>query len=83
MTATNKKKGALQFLHSSSVYQIVALLPKVLAYVLHQELLRSLGEGRHCNIFHLHQLLLEFPILVSAVHTIEILDVLRVGNSNA
>jgi hypothetical protein len=59
------------------------LLPKVLAYVLNQKLLHILGEGEHCNILHLHQLLVEFVILVSAVHTVEILDVLRVGSGNA
>jgi hypothetical protein len=53
------------------------------AFVLNQELLRIVCEGLHCNILHSHQLLVEFVVLVSVVHPVEILYVLHVGSGNA
>ncbi len=58
-------------------------LPKVLAYVLYQELLCAVGEGLRCDILDTDQLLVELVVPVSAVHTVEILDVLCVGSGNA
>ncbi len=46
-------------------------------------MLHVVGEGKNSNIFHSHQLLVEVIILFSAVLSIKILDVRRVGSGNA
>ncbi len=59
------------------------LLPKVLANVLYQELLRVVCEGHRCDILDTDQLYVEIVVLVFAVLTVEILDVCCVGVCNA
>ena len=59
------------------------LLLHILACILHQELLRGVGEGNDSNIFHSHQLLVKVIILVSAVLSVRIFDVRSVGSSNS
>ena len=58
-------------------------LPKILAHILYQECLCNICEGKCSNIFHSHQLLVKFIVLVPAVHPVEILDVRCIGGGNA
>ncbi len=53
-------------------------------FILHQELLHVVGQGKSSgNIFHLHQLLVIVIMLVPAVLPIKILYLQRLGSGNA
>ena len=58
-------------------------LSQVLAGICHQELLRVIGEGEDRNILHSHrdQLLVKHIIFISAIFSIEVLDVGSVCHS--
>ncbi len=77
-----RMRQAVSSMRTSPVRLIPSSSPwlQILACVLYQELLRTLGEGKNSNIFHSNELLVEVIKLISAVHSVEIMDVQRAGS---